>query len=249
VDERRVPSQGLKMRCPKCGESFQVVAPSASDPPVLGAALALHASDAARPPPLKRRTTTLGMPSSPPPAAAPKGSPPVPKRTMRGVAPGTPDGFELAQLDDDESLEADEDELDLSVASDDDSLDLPATVEPDDLLMDDLPERVSSPASEGLDLPTTGGSEDPDEFDLPALNSSEDLPSPIEAGLPDLNAGLPDLGAELPDLGGNLPSTGAALPQTMGDLPDLTSFGDDFDDLGVPDSLESPMTLDSERSS
>src|SRR5690606_13729609 len=83
VDERRVPSQGPKMRGPKWGESFQVVAPSASDPPALGAALGLDASDAARPPPLKRRATMLGMPSSPPPAAAPKGPPPVPKRTMR----------------------------------------------------------------------------------------------------------------------------------------------------------------------
>src|SRR6478736_2921861 len=51
VDERRVPATGLKMRCPKCGESFQVAAPGAAagaapagaptEGPVLGAALGL----------------------------------------------------------------------------------------------------------------------------------------------------------------------------------------------------------------
>src|SRR6187431_3278112 len=40
VDERRVPSSGLKMRCPKCGTSFKVDPPSdgrrTGPSPVLG---------------------------------------------------------------------------------------------------------------------------------------------------------------------------------------------------------------------
>jgi predicted Zn finger-like uncharacterized protein len=66
VDERRIPSSGLKMRCPKCGTSFKV------DPP----------SDTRRTGP----TPVLGVvDSAPPPAVAP---PPDPvKGTMLGVAP------------------------------------------------------------------------------------------------------------------------------------------------------------------
>ncbi len=66
VDERRVPSSGLKMRCPKCGTSFQVEAPD--DPrrtgpsPVLGEA----------PPPRKDPRAPLKNPAA---------------RTMVGVAP------------------------------------------------------------------------------------------------------------------------------------------------------------------
>lgn len=224
------------MRCPKCGESFQVVAPTASDPPVLGGALGLKAADAARPPPPKRKSTMMGMPSSPP-AAPPKAAPPAPKRTMLGVAPGDADGFELASLDDDESLEADEDELDLSGSSGEDGFDLPVAVP-----VNHPPQRSPS-FDEELDLPARVDADDPDEFDLPALNSLGDLPSPIEADLPELNAELPDLGAELPDLGGLLPSMGAALPQTMGDLPELIE--DELDELDGPPSLHAPLIAES----
>src|SRR6187402_1973499 len=68
VDERRVPSTGLKMRCPKCGTSFQVEPPS--DPrrtgpsPVLGV------------PPQGSAGSDL-----PAPVRA------IPKGTMIGVAP------------------------------------------------------------------------------------------------------------------------------------------------------------------
>ena len=30
IDERRVPADGLKMRCPKCGHSFVVKSPAAA---------------------------------------------------------------------------------------------------------------------------------------------------------------------------------------------------------------------------
>src|SRR5437868_4517999 len=43
VDERRIPSSGLKMRCPKCGTSFKVDPPDdarrTGPSPVLGGAL------------------------------------------------------------------------------------------------------------------------------------------------------------------------------------------------------------------
>src|SRR3954468_22973511 len=69
VDERRIPSSGLKMRCPKCGTSFKV------DPP----------GDARRTGPSPVLGGVLGLgESAPPPAIAP---PDPMKGTMLGVAP------------------------------------------------------------------------------------------------------------------------------------------------------------------
>jgi predicted Zn finger-like uncharacterized protein len=69
VDERRIPSSGLKMRCPKCGTSFKV------DPP----------GDARRTGPSAVLGGALGLgESAPPPAIAP---PDPMKGTMLGVAP------------------------------------------------------------------------------------------------------------------------------------------------------------------
>ena len=69
VDERRIPSSGLKMRCPKCGTSFKV------DPP----------GDARRTGPNPVLGGVLGVgESAPPPAVAPPG---LNKGTMLGVAP------------------------------------------------------------------------------------------------------------------------------------------------------------------
>lgn len=95
VDERRVPPTGLKMRCPKCGESFQVTAPAPEGAPVLGAALGLTAPSAAERPapgrlapgaPLGVRVgASLGSASS-----GGAGRPPPPRTTrstMLGVAP------------------------------------------------------------------------------------------------------------------------------------------------------------------
>lgn len=86
VDERRVPPTGLKMRCPKCGESFQVAAPGAPAPgaappgapgasgePVLGAALGLGGKGPG--------LAGLGVGS---PGGAAKG---IGKSTVLGVAP------------------------------------------------------------------------------------------------------------------------------------------------------------------
>src|SRR6187402_1044777 len=77
VDERRIPSSGLKMRCPKCGTSFKVDPPAEGrrTAPVLGGALGISDNESAPPPALF---------SAPAPAAAPK----VDLRgTIVGVAP------------------------------------------------------------------------------------------------------------------------------------------------------------------
>ena len=88
VDERRIPSSGLKMRCPKCGTSFKVDPPAEGrrTGPVLGGALGIGSDSESAPPP------AFG---APPPAAAPAPTP-VPaarpavdlRGTMLGVAPG-----------------------------------------------------------------------------------------------------------------------------------------------------------------
>jgi cellulose synthase operon protein C len=100
VDERRIPSSGLKMRCPKCGTSFKVDPPSdtRSNAPnaVLGGAFGIGDGESAPPPalsapapaprvPVDLRGTIVGV--------APAAAPPRPaaavnlKGTMMGVAP------------------------------------------------------------------------------------------------------------------------------------------------------------------
>ncbi|MEO8903056.1 MAG: tetratricopeptide repeat protein [Polyangiaceae bacterium] len=104
VDERRIPSSGLKMRCPKCGTSFKVDAPNEGrstgpNAVVLGGALGIGSAPESAPPPALAaprpaadlRGTIVGVA----PAGALPGvpSPPRPavpanlKGTMMGVAP------------------------------------------------------------------------------------------------------------------------------------------------------------------
>src|SRR5687768_10453590 len=97
VDERRVPSTGLKMRCPKCGTSFQVEPPDdgrrTGPSPVLGDATAARPEQSSAPrAPLRNpaaRTMVGVAPSSLglPPAAA---KPPVPTRPAPPTATAPP---------------------------------------------------------------------------------------------------------------------------------------------------------------
>ncbi|HEY3665010.1 MAG TPA: tetratricopeptide repeat protein [Polyangiaceae bacterium] len=99
VDERRIPSSGLKMRCPKCGTSFKVdppndgrsTGPSAA---VLGGALGVGSEGESAPPPalaaprasVDLKGTIVGVA----PAGGPPPRPAIPanlKGTMMGVAP------------------------------------------------------------------------------------------------------------------------------------------------------------------
>jgi predicted Zn finger-like uncharacterized protein len=99
VDERRIPSSGLKMRCPKCGTSFKVDPPSDSRTTgpnaVLGGVLGIGSEGESAPPPalaaprpkVDLKGTIVGVA---PAAGAPPPRPAVPanlKGTMMGVAP------------------------------------------------------------------------------------------------------------------------------------------------------------------
>src|SRR6185503_16006856 len=102
VDERRIPSSGLKMRCPKCGTSFKVDAPV--DPyrtgpsPVLGAPSPAPEPEPEkpRPSPAAMKGTMLGVaPAGPPPRPqplAPKAPPAQPAPQPR-VAPAAEDPY------------------------------------------------------------------------------------------------------------------------------------------------------------
>ena len=99
VDERRIPSSGLKMRCPKCGTSFKVDPPDdgrrTGPSPVLGGAFGVDTSESGPPPalsaPAPRPTVNLKGTMV---GVAPAAGPPRPagaanlKGTMLGVAPG-----------------------------------------------------------------------------------------------------------------------------------------------------------------
>ncbi len=79
VDERRVPTSGLKMRCPKCGSSFKVDSPDPQRAASSGMGAALGVNADSMPPP------ALGVPS-PAAVTAPPGSMPASlKTTMLGV--------------------------------------------------------------------------------------------------------------------------------------------------------------------
>src|SRR3954468_3772365 len=86
VDERRIPSSGLKMRCPKCGTSFKVDPPSEGrttgpNAIVLGGALGIGSAGESAPPPA---------------LAAPKPTGADLRGTIVGVAPGgAPPGASL----------------------------------------------------------------------------------------------------------------------------------------------------------
>jgi predicted Zn finger-like uncharacterized protein len=100
VDERRIPSSGLKMRCPKCGTSFKVDPPSEGRTTgpiaVFGGALGIGSESESAPPPalaaprpkVDLKGTIVGV--APAAGAPPPPRPAVPahlKGTMMGVAP------------------------------------------------------------------------------------------------------------------------------------------------------------------
>ncbi|MCH2110243.1 MAG: zinc-ribbon domain-containing protein, partial [Polyangiaceae bacterium] len=246
VDERRVPPGGMKMRCPKCGESFQVTSPGEAEP-VLGAALGLGSGSRK---PSVPPTSAAGQAGAtevaePFPPASP--TPPI-KKTMLGVAPGSkPSDLELANLDEEDQSDPDELEADLSPSTQELELSDPAGV--DDAATIDLPSITpEADAPSELDFSSLDEAtlEDitlddaplDDEVGLPGQEfdlSSGDSSSLDSASLNDGEIGLPDLGAELPDLGGGLPDVAPGLPSPAGGLPspagDLPSLG-----AGLPDT-------------
>jgi predicted Zn finger-like uncharacterized protein len=232
VDERRIPPGGLKMRCPKCGESFEVAGPALSEPPVLGGALGLRAAPPA-PPPERRPATKQTMIGVAPHHSVPPG-PPSPAQPSSGQ--GVSSGIELEVQDDDLIHSADELEMDLPSPSP--AWPLPQAAPPKGGA------RAAAPSSRKpgmeIDLPgvpsgPTGLSDAPfpdldgEEFDLPQLSGDlPELPEISGAGLPDLTAPLPVPMVSLPaPAGPGLPSpAGAGLPRAAGaGLPGLSVPG------------------------
>jgi len=85
VDERRVPPQGLKMRCPKCGHTFSVQNPGA--PGVAPASAGPTAAAKVNP---KMTMVGLGnVPKAPP--LPPRPAPPAPARPVNAAPAPSPD--------------------------------------------------------------------------------------------------------------------------------------------------------------
>ena len=96
VDERRVPPQGLKMRCPKCGHTFSVTKPATEGDDALPALRAPKA-----PPPKPAAAAPADLPAvragGPPRPGPPRPPPPVPQRPAAptAAAPPKPDLADL----------------------------------------------------------------------------------------------------------------------------------------------------------
>jgi predicted Zn finger-like uncharacterized protein len=184
VDERRVPAAGLKMRCPKCGTSFEVQPPPADPraPAVLGFAGADEESGV-------------------PPVVA-RDRPPPKKGTIVGVAPplvrpgGTKPAIPLPK----------------GPRAEPDVTDLPATKRPGKAPANESEAEGAAPLSE-LDLPTVQPTVQPpaprrDIADLPALAKPRDAlaaaqPSAFESDPFELadEAELPSRAVRPPDFG------------------------------------------------
>lgn len=257
VDERRVPSTGLKMRCPKCGTSFQVEPPDdgrrTGPSPVLGEPTAPRPDPGAPRAPLRNpaaRTmvgvapSALGLPSTaakPAAPAAPAAKPPAapPPVPARPPAPKAPDPYADADL----PAVGGSVDADLPVAA-------PARKPPP------IPggPRPAAPAAAAKPpapkQPSTLPPEDLEEEDLPAVPGGElDLPSPaappavaraaapgVDVDLPalasDAEWGLPAISGAKPPAPAPAPARPAAAPVSSGldlDLPDLPGL-----ELGEP---------------
>ena len=226
VDERRVPAAGLKMRCPKCGTSFEVQPPPADPraPAVLGFGGAdgesgvppIVARD--RPPP--KKGTIVGVA---PPLARP--GQPAQRAATANLAGGTKPAIPLPKAGRAES----------------DVTDLPATKRPG------KPAEAEAPAAlSELDLPTVQPTAPPrDVADLPslakprgALAAAPPSPEPDPFALAE-EAELPspavrpraDLGRLEEPRGPRPAGTGVRTLQGHAELPRAPAAADPFADL------------------
>jgi cellulose synthase operon protein C len=251
VDERRVPSTGLKMRCPKCGTSFQVEPPDdgrrTGPSPVLGDAAAPRAEQSAAPrAPLRNpaaRTMVGVAPSSLglPPATVTK--PPVPTRPAppTATAPPVPARPKAPEPNVGADPRAGGTEADLPMAA-------PARKAPP------VPggPRGVAPVAVTAKPPSTLPPEDIEEQDLPAVPGAElDLPVPAapaarRAAPEPQDVDLPALASDADDEWG-LPAVGGvkpAAPPAAGPAPQSHSSGLELDlpdlpglDFGAPNDV------------
>ncbi len=202
VDEHRLPESGLRMRCPKCSESFQVHRDGSTAKAGGGAA-----PGASLPSRAKRTEVGIGPKVPPPAPAAAIKKQPLPSGEVDLPAPLV--GSDLADLptpamrgfEDLPAPKTGAHALDLEPFADHDSADLPTPKRDarpsgfDPFADIDLP--ALRDAAGGTDLPAPLGRSLGPEFDLPALKGSPaglDLDSPGDEI--DLPMALTD--AELP---------------------------------------------------
>ncbi len=240
VSEKRIPATGLKMRCPKCGESFVVNKPGGDSP---GAAPPRPQAPPPRPPPRQPTAgASVGAPTPPPqsksvfqreaPAAPRRGAPTamagslnIPVLDQIGAGP-MDDGFGV---------------LDMSLPGDgggfDDGTDLPMPAEAADLPMPAARADLPVPArrgGRGHDLPLAASA-----AGLPMVADSADLPVPAHHGDLPMPAHYHDLPA--PAAHADLP-----VPAGYGDLP-MPSAHDDlpmpaaYADLPAPTDGDLPI--------
>lgn len=214
VDERRIPSSGLKMRCPKCGTSFKV------DPPgdartgpsaALGGALGVDVGESAPPPALSAPAPRVGadlkgtMVGVAPAAGAPR---PNLKGTMVGVAPAAGAGAPApAPIQVPPRRDANLKGTMLGVAPAAPTMGKPPP----------MPAR-RAPAGNAAAAPPTSGFGD---LDLPAVGRAPAAPSAVSAPRPPMAS---DPFADLP---------AALAPPPLDDLPAPVAPRA-FDDLPMP---------------
>jgi predicted Zn finger-like uncharacterized protein len=260
VDESRLPADGLRMRCPKCSESFQVHRDGSVAKSGGGAAPGTK-----KPPRRKPTQVGIGRPNVPAPAPPPGGDLPSPSDEIDLPAPVSRDDF--ADLP---APRAGGRTLDFDLFGDGGGEDLPAPKEREepgsgfDPFADmDLPAPLEGPGGTDLPAPMPGrGGSDIDlpapmaggraravrpmgeEVDLPMALTDAELPKPMpQTDIPepisldsDLPLGLED--QELPVVRGDFADVDAPERAHGGgpielDLPD----GDDLDldmDFGAP---------------
>ena len=240
LDEKRMPSVGLNMRCPQCTEVFRVHADGSVGGEVEQRApkqTQTGVGPSSRPP--KKTEMGVGI-SAPPPAPVPE-IPPVDEGAI-------PEPISLPPLDDFEDILTDPEQPGMGA----DEIDLPMPKEEVD-----LPAPRLGTDEEILDLPTPLG----DEIDLPMARSDADLPALLEdkVDLPlpkadfDLPGAIADFGADEEQPGSTslddlFPGAGGTPPPASpeahsGELPPIV--GDEVaDDLLMPASEDLGLDLE-----
>ncbi len=263
LDERRVPRNGMTMRCPKCQTTFVVKRPEtigfAGAPPSsdtgrsvpLPMPFAPHSAGGKAPPPIPMPGATMLGGPPPVPGRAPTSRPQVPAdlaAELIGRTPAPPP--DLTPGTNDSSWEL---SVDLPMPAHE--VGLPAPAEPE------ARRRAAQAASAGLPAapPPTGSNVKstltmlpelrpemqavtgrpsprpipPEEVGLPGISAA--LPVPV-AGLPALHhghAGLPAVSAGLPVVSAGLPQIAAGLPMNAAGLP-MNAAGLPMNAAGLP---------------
>ncbi len=234
VDEHRLPDDGLRMRCPKCSERFNVHRDGSTEKSAGGSAPSGAAKQT------QRKATRVGLgPGAPPPAPSAAA---IDSRLRDLPAHAgdvdLPAPFSRGQSHDLPAPKKGGRSLDFDLFGDSELADLPtpkADVEPsgfDPFADMDLPGPFEAPG--GADLPAPLSHSLRDETDLPVpMRSAPSWPTETQGDEVDLPMALSD--AELPT-----PRLGSAVPSPISldsDLPmpsrqkDLPVARDDFADL------------------